>query len=74
MTVEPVAARMDVPVKFVHACRREIKTKQGPLQNKKHSIVILNKVKNLARTRGTCVGIARSREILRRFTPQNDKG
>lgn len=23
MTVEPVAARMDVPVKFVHACRRE---------------------------------------------------
>ena len=36
MTVEPVAARMDVPVKFVHACRREIKTRQGPLQNKKN--------------------------------------
>ncbi|WNX84845.1 hypothetical protein RWV98_00820 [Agathobaculum sp. NTUH-O15-33] len=46
--------------------RARCKTKEIPY-------VILNEVKNLARTRGMNVEAARSREILRRFAPQNDK-
>ncbi|MCQ5130646.1 hypothetical protein NE562_13315, partial [Butyricicoccus faecihominis] len=43
------------------------------LQTEEYPNVILNEVKNLARSRGIYAGNARSREILRRFASQNDK-